>query len=256
VELDPKSVVKNLDLFEVYLRRREYSKAERHVNRALELEPDSPAYIYKAILVIARDGNMEAAVAVLKEEIQRAGMEASVFWAPQFDIGAAIWQRLDSTAQAALDRLSIDRFGADSSGYYLAKARSYRYRGNLNTSRIYFDSAAVVLEKRVQARPDDPAIRSSLSFAYTGLGRRDAAIREGQRAVELRPPSKDTWLGVDMVRNLAVAYATLGEADSAVKQLRFLLSVPSWISKPWLRADPTWDPIRRHAGFKALVEKD
>jgi serine/threonine protein kinase/tetratricopeptide (TPR) repeat protein len=256
VELDPKSVVKNLDLFEVYLRRREYRQAERHVNRALELEPDSPAYLYKAILVIARDGDVKAAAAVLKEEIERAGMEASVFWAPQFDIGAAIWQRLDSTAQVALDRLSVDRFGADSAGYYLAKARSYRYRGNINTSRPYFDSAAAVLEKRVRARPDDPSLHSSLSFAYAGLGRREAAIHEGQRAVELRPPAKDTWLGVDMVRNLAVAYATLGEADSAVKQLRFLLSVPSWISKPWLRADPTWDPIRRHAGFQALVKEN
>ena len=78
-------------------------------------------------------------------------------------------------------------------------------------------------------------------------------MREGQRAVALRPPSKDTWLGVDMVRNLAVVYATLGQADSAVKQLRYLLTVPSWISVPALRSDPTWDPIRGDPGFRALV---
>ncbi|MBA3555377.1 MAG: hypothetical protein H0W29_11535 [Gemmatimonadales bacterium] len=81
-------------------------------------------------------------------------------------------------------------------------------------------------------------------------------MREGQRAVELRPPSKDTWLGVDMVRNLAVVYATLGEADSAVKQLRLLLTVPSWISVPGLRSDPTWDPIRRDPGFQALLRPE
>jgi hypothetical protein len=56
-----------------------------------------------------------------------------------------------------------------------------------------------------------------------------------------------------MVRNLALVYAMLGEADSAVKQLRFLLTVPSWISVPGLRADPTWDPIRRDPGFQALL---
>ena len=89
-----------------------------------------------------------------------------------------------------------------------------------------------------------------------GSGRREDAIREGRRAVELRPPSKDTWLGVDMVRNLAVVYAMLGEADSAVKQLRLLLKVPSWISVPALRADPTWDPIRRDPGFQALLSED
>ena len=85
------------------------------------------------------------------------------------------------------------------------------------------------------------------------MGKREDAIREGRRAVELRPPSKDTWLGVDMVRSLATTYATLGEADSAVKQLRLLLEVPSWISAPALRADPTWDPIRQHPGFRSLL---
>jgi hypothetical protein len=44
----------------------------------------------------------------------------------------------------------------------------------------------------------------------------------------------------------------LGEADSAVKQLRVLLAVPSWISVPLLRVDPTWDPVRRDPGFQGL----
>jgi hypothetical protein len=94
-----------------------------------------------------------------------------------------------------------------------------------------------------------------LGLAYAGLGRREDAIREGRRAVELRPPEKDTWYGVDMLRNLAVVYATLGEADSTVKQLRTLLSVPSWISVPLLLVDPTWDPVRRDPGFQALVKR-
>ena len=254
MELDPRSVVKTLDLFEVYLRRRDYAEAERYLARALVLEPDSPAYIYRAILIVARDGDLEAAAGALKEGIRRAGVDDVVVWAPTFDLGAALWRTLDGSAQVAMDRLSLASFGADSAGYYLAKARARRYRGDTKISRMYFDSAATVLEAGARARPDDPTLHAELAFAYAGLGRREPAMREGQRAVELRPPSKDTWLGVDMVRNLAVVYATLGEADSAVKQLRFLLTVPSWISIPGLRADPTWSPIRRDPGFQALLE--
>jgi TolB-like protein/Flp pilus assembly protein TadD/tRNA A-37 threonylcarbamoyl transferase component Bud32 len=256
VDLDPRSLVKNLDLFELYLRRREYAEAARYVDRALELEPDSPVYIYKALLIVARDGDLRKAAGALKEGISQAGMDGVVFWAPQFDVGAAVWHELDSTAQAAVDRLSLDRFGTDSGGYYLAKARVQHYRGDLRAARVYFDSAAGVLEGRTRARPDDPALHAALAFAYAGLGRRDGAIREGRLAVEMRPASKDTWYGVDMLRNLAVVYATLGEADSAVKQLRVLLSVPSWISVPWLRADPTWDPVRRDPGFQALIKNE
>jgi serine/threonine-protein kinase len=255
VELDPRSVVKILDLFEVHLRRRDYAEAERHLARALELEPDSPAYIFRAIMIVARDGDLEAATGALKDGIRRAGVDDVVVWAPTFDIGAALWRTLDSSAQAAVDRLSLTSFGTDSAGYYLAKARARRYRGDTLISKLYFDSAATVLEAGTRARPDDPTLHAELAFAYAGLGRRESAMREGRRAVELRPPSKDTWLGVDMVRNLAVVYATLGEADSAVKQLRFLLTVPSWISVPGLRADPTWGPIRRDPAFQALLRR-
>jgi serine/threonine-protein kinase len=253
VDLDPRSLVKSLDLFELHLRRREYAEAERYVERALELEPDSPAYIYKALLIVARDGDLAAAASVLEEGVRRAGAETIAFWVPQFDIGAALWPRLGSASQAAVSGLVLDRFGKDSSGYYLAKARTHRSGGDARAERVYFDSAARVLAGRSRARPDDPALHAALAFAYAGLGRREDAIREGRRAVELRPPSKDTWYGVDMLRNLAVVYATLGEADSAVKELRILLSVPSGISVPWLRADPTWDPVRRDPGFQALV---
>jgi TolB-like protein/Flp pilus assembly protein TadD/tRNA A-37 threonylcarbamoyl transferase component Bud32 len=253
-ELDPRSGVKSLDLFEVYLRQRNYTEAERYLNRALELEPNTPAHIYKAVLILARDGDLPAAVRALQGGIRRAGVDDLAVWTLPFEIGAALWVRLDSTAQAAADRLTLDRFGTDSSGYYLAKARLHRYRGDTRTSRVYFDSAATVLEGRTQARPDDPSLHAALAYAYAGLGRRGPAEREGLRAVELRPPSKDTWYGVDMLRNLAVVYATLGEGDLAVKQLRVLLAVPSWISVPWLRADPTWDPIRRDPGFQALLK--
>jgi eukaryotic-like serine/threonine-protein kinase len=253
VELDPRSVVKTLDLSEVYLRRRDYAQAERYLTRALELEPNSPAYIYKALLILARDGDLGAAAGALKDGVRRAGVEQMAAWTPQFDIGAALWRTLDSSAQTAIDRLPVDPFGADSAGYYLGKARVYRYRGDSRVSQAYFDSAATIIETNSRARPDDPALRADLAYAYAGLGRREAAIREGRRAVELRPPSKDSWLGVDMVYNLAVVYAMLGEADSAVNQLRFLLTVPSWISVPGLRADPTWEPIRGDPDFQALL---
>ncbi len=254
-ELDPRSGVKNLDLFELYLRRREYDEAERYVNRAVELEPNTPAHMYKAVLILARDGDARKAIGALEEGISRGARENLALWAPQFDIGAALWTRLDSAAQAAADQVTLERSGNDSAGYYLARARILRYRGNARASRVYFDSAAMVLERRTKARPEDPALHASLAQAYAGLGRREPAEREGQRAVELRPPSKDTWFGVDMLRNLAVVYATLGQADSTVKQLRLLLSLPSTISIPLLRSDPTWDPVRHDPAFQALLKE-
>ena len=254
VELDPRSAVKNMDVFEVYLRQRQYAAAEQFVDRALALQPDAPIYVFKAMMVVSRDGDLAAATRVLEQGARKAGLQKLAAWTAQYDLGAALWHRLPDSAQTAVDGATMTMVGSDSAGYYLLKARMRRLRGNLAASRAFFDSARTVLEGRTASRPDDPTLRAALGFTYAGLGRREEAIREGRRAVELQPPSQDTWLGVDLVRSLATTYAMLGEADSAVKQLRLLLEVPSWISVPALRVDPTWDLIRRDPGFRALLE--
>ena len=253
VELDPRSLVKHMDVFEVYLRQRQYGAAEQYVDRAIALQPDAPIYIFKAMMVVTRDGDLDAATRVLDAGILRAGLQDLAAWSAQYDLGAALWLRLADSARRAVDNVTVDGVGGDSSGYYLLKARVNRLRGNVPASRALFDSAATVLEGRTATRPDDPALHADLGFAYAGLGRRAEAIREARHAVALRPTSMDTWLGVDMLRNLAVVYATLGEADSAVASLRLLLETPSWISVPALRVDPTWDPIRRDPDFQALI---
>ena len=103
--------------------------------------------------------------------------------------------------------------------------------------RAYYDSARLVLETRVRERPGADLLHSQLGVAYAALGRRDAAVQEGKRAVELLPVSKDAFLGPNRVELLAWIYVLVGDYDSAMDELEFLLSVPSDISIPLLRVE-------------------
>ena len=60
------------------------------------------------------------------------------------------------------------------------------------------------------------------------LGRRDHAIREGNRACEL--PLFQGFLGWTPINNLAMIYAWAGDKESALKQLEASVNVPSGIS--------------------------
>ena len=115
-----------------------------------------------------------------------------------------------------------------------------------------YDSARVLLEANVRRLPDDYGFHGYLGLVYARLGRSTDAVREGQRAVELLPPSRDAMFGVNNVINLARIYAANGQAAEAVEQLKIALAVPAEISHASLKVNPDWNLIRDDPAFQAL----
>ncbi len=54
---------------------------------------------------------------------------------------------------------------------------------------------------------------------------------------------------------MATIYTIVGEYDNAIEELELLLSIPSWSSVKYLRADPIFAPLQNIPRFKALLEK-
>ena len=84
------------------------------------------------------------------------------------------------------------------------------------------------------------------------MGRTEEAVREGERALDLRPLSVDAFMGSAIAVEMAEIYVMVGEYEAAIDQLDLLLSIPGHISVPWLKADPLYDPLRDHPRFQAL----
>jgi hypothetical protein len=55
---------------------------------------------------------------------------------------------------------------------------------------------------------------------------------------------------------VALVYARAGELDKAIDHLEVALSVPNFISIPWLRVDPLFDSLRDDPRFKALLASE
>lgn len=86
------------------------------------------------------------------------------------------------------------------------------------------------------------------------MGRKEEAVREGQRGVALQPVTADAQSGPYIQHQLARIYILLGEQEKAVDQLEPLLRIPYFLSPGWLRVDPTFDPLRKNPRFLKLVQ--
>ena len=87
------------------------------------------------------------------------------------------------------------------------------------------------------------------------MDRKKEAIREGRKAVDLLPVSRDAFTGPHVIGSLAEIYTLVGDHDAAIDQLAYLLSIPSDMTVHILKLNPVWDPLREHPRFKELLAK-
>lgn len=137
----------------------------------------------------------------------------------------------------------------------LLSAFIYSYLDKHELALNDYKSALELLETKVREYPDDPRYHSSLGMALAGIGQKEKAIKEGKRAIQLLPMSKDAFYGIQYVTDLIVIYIMVGEFDLAFDQIEYLITRPSWLSVPWLEMDIRYAPLRSLPGYKELLVK-
>lgn len=124
--------------------------------------------------------------------------------------------------------------------------------GDQAKAQAAFEAARERVTATLQGRPDDAKSLSVLAQIDAEMGRKEEAIREGERAVSLLPIGKDELDGWNLRNRLAVIYATVGEKSRALDQLEERQRA---IGHPygWLKLDPVWDPLRDEPRFEKLL---
>ena len=136
-------------------------------------------------------------------------------------------------------------------------------RGDIESAQRYFTAALPVIEGWMRDDPGDPARHADLGLLYAYMGRKEDAIREGRRAVELEPESRNAFHGADTAANLALVYALVGEQDQAITLIERLLSTPGPVGTPSeassnitlaeLRLRWEWDSLRSNPRFQKIL---
>ncbi|MSU24248.1 MAG: tetratricopeptide repeat protein [Opitutus sp.] len=113
----------------------------------------------------------------------------------------------------------------------------------------------VLLAKELEAAPEfdqsERERRTALALAFSG--RHAESIATMKRYVAACSPVKRTAELWSRRGQLAELHAQFSQPRDAVEIIKDLLRVPSGLTVPMLKVDPTWDNVREDPAFKALL---
>jgi serine/threonine protein kinase/Flp pilus assembly protein TadD len=254
---DPRNLTATKELAALLSSLRQFSFAEEAYDRAIELAPDQPELaILKAhvkLLKTGIDAPLRAAVAALPGSMADDRNILTV----------RLWVALsDRDWQKARELLQKMKGGQDEGefGYagFPVPVNCYlilidRLQGNPPSANPTFVEAREELNQTIRQSPAIPHALSTLAVFDALLGKKEDAVVEAKRAVEMLAVSKDALDGPPMLTNLAVVYAWTGESDLALATLAPLTKMPCGVYYGTLKRDPLWDPLRKDPRFEKLL---
>ena len=248
--LNPRSVPTLRVLGTTLLRMRRYGEAREALDRTLALAPTNIDTIeYKAMTYLA-EGDLEGARKVLRAKLKE--VEPTELIAQFASYYGLVWM-LEDEQRDLLLRLTPSAFDSDRGHWATCFAEAYALRGDEAKMRRYAGEAAKAYAEQIASAPDDAERHCELGMALALLGRKEEAIREGRRCVELEPVSKDKLYAPFSQHQLALIYTRVGESERALEQLEPLLKMPYFLSQGWLKIDPSFDRLRKNPRFQKLV---
>jgi TolB-like protein/Tfp pilus assembly protein PilF len=238
----------------------DWAQAKQMYDRVTALAPDSANFkINRAYIDLYADGKTDALTAALAEipaSVDPSGLVTRARW------DLAMLERDYAAADRAMASYSLDVFQCD--GMPMPKsffrACTALARGDAAAAQTQFAAALPAFESAVRDGPTTGLRHANLGLIYSFMGRTEDALREGRRAVELEPDSKDAVNAPWMKGFLAMIYVRTGDLNSALPLLERTLASPfpidntnCCITSNDLRKRWQWDPVRNDPRFQKLL---
>jgi serine/threonine protein kinase/Tfp pilus assembly protein PilF len=254
VEVDPRNVWLLTTIAQTYQCQRRFSEAAAAWDRVLAIAPGDPSTrAWRGLVDLESRADTRPAYETIREVVMKdpsaveAIAEQSIYFALCRRDAAEMASALASVAEEGIIPWNVRMPRSFFEGL------AARVRNDAIGAETAFTAARVELEKIVREQPDNAQALCVLGMTDAALGRRDDALREGRRAVELLPVTKDALAGAAVLTNLAITYAWAGEKDLAINQLEEVVRIPSPVSYGQLRLHPFWDPLRGDPRFEKIV---
>jgi serine/threonine protein kinase/tetratricopeptide (TPR) repeat protein len=253
LDLDPRNFFALRQIAISYGHLRRYPESASALDRAIAVEPNAINQLARAFVDLdwkADTGKLHQLIDSIRSKDPGALPSIADTW-----LLCALMERDAVTAQKALNALGETPLSDDvvQFSHPFVEGLIARMTKDEEKARSAFTAARAEQEKIVSVQPNYGPALCVLGLIDAALGRKDEAMQEGRRAVELVPIEEDAINGQAMNQYFAMIDAWAGEKELACERLIAAMRRPNSLSYGQLKLLPFWDPLRGDPRFEEIV---
>ena len=253
LDLDPRNFFALRQIAISYGHLRRYAEAASALDHAIAVEPNVINQLARAFVELdwkADTGKLHQLIDSIRSKNPSAVPSIADTW-----LLCALMERDVATAESALNALGETALSEDVVQFSrpFVEGLIARMTNDEQKAHSAFTAARAEQQKIVDAQPNYGPTLCVLGLIDAALGRKDEALQEGRRAVELVPIEEDAINGQAMNQYFAMIAAWAGEKELACEQLIAAMRRPNSLSYGQLKLLPFWDPLRGDPRFEKIV---
>ena len=249
-ELDPRNVDVLITFAEFLYSLRRFNDAEAMLDHVLQISPGDESALATKAFEFQDEGRLgEAAKELSKVAANSQEDEVAAARSRQFVYERRFDEAVASVKSAAAPDFATDPRTIARLGYW------QEWAGRKGEARATFARAIAAIKPSPDSvvSVDARNLPCYLALAYAGVGDKEKALQQAQRALA---DYKDDVLSRPFAEQVvAQIQARFGDSDSAIAALPHLLEAPGGLTRANLRINPMWDPLRGDPRFQKLCEE-
>jgi tetratricopeptide (TPR) repeat protein len=255
LKINPNDASLAFQIMLTYNQKRDYSKAEEMIDKALNLVPDNQRNLnQKAWFRFFDHQNLQLLRNELYELRKLYGDRNN--WMTNQIVNVLVRDRKFKEALIELDQVTIPfNIGQDFFiPYDYIKGTIFFQMGLKKKANSLFENARKLLEKELIKNPQDIRISSDLALIYAYLNRQEDATSMINVAMDEVPIERDVGDYAGYLNKKAEVNLIFGNYDQVLSILKRSASIFGGIGYFDL-LQPKWDPIKNDPEFHALLKK-